>query len=178
VSALVVYSSRTGNTRRIAQAIHDVLPEGSVLAPVAEAPNAEGWPLVLLGFWVDRGGPDALMKAYMSTVRNCPLALFGTLGANPESEHARAAATAAEACVSVPEFNNRLLGTFLCQGKIDPGVLAAMEKMRAAGKDLHPMTPERRATIAEAAKHPGEEDFEAAREFAHSVLLRCERLAR
>ena len=54
---------------------------------------------------------------------------------------------------------NEVLGTFICQGRIDPAVLEMMRKMASAA---HPMTPERQARIREAEKHPDEADLLAA----------------
>ena len=88
MKALVVYSSRTGNTRKIAEAIAAVLP-GCEIHPVESAPAPEGYDLVAVGYWVDKGMPDAQAKAYLETVRDAKVALFGTLGAWPDSDHAR-----------------------------------------------------------------------------------------
>ena len=88
MKALVVYSSRTGNTRKIAEAIAAVRP-GCEIHPVESAPAPEGYDLVAVGYWVDKGMPDAQAKAYLETVRDANVALFGTLGAWPDSDHAR-----------------------------------------------------------------------------------------
>ena len=69
MKALVVYSSRTGNTRKIAEAIAAVLP-GCEIHPVESAPAPEGYDLVAVGYWVDKGMPDAQAKAYLETVRD------------------------------------------------------------------------------------------------------------
>ena len=156
MKALVVYSSRTGNTRKIAEAIAAVLP-GCEIHPVESAPAPEGYDLVAVGYWVDKGMPDAQAKAYLETVRDANVALFGTLGAWPDSDHA-------------PERRNRVIGTYLCQGKVDPKIVAMMQKMAS---DVHPMTPERKARLEEAAKHPDEADClraqEAFKGFAEQV---------
>ena len=156
MKALVVYSSRTGNTRKIAEAIAAVLP-GCEIHPVESAPAPEGYDLVAVGYWVDKGMPDAQAKAYLETVRDANVALFGTLGAWPDSDHARD-------CIA------QVLGTYLCQGKVDPKIVAMMQKMAS---DVHPMTPERKARLEEAAKHPDEADClraqEAFKGFAEQV---------
>lgn len=54
------------------------------------------------------------------------------------------------------------MGSFLCQGRVDPAVVAMMQKM---ADNAHPMTDERRARLEEAAKHPDEEDCRQAREY-------------
>lgn len=159
MKTLIVYSSRTGNTQKVADAIAEVLP-GCALHPVDSAPPADAFDFVCIGYWVDKGGPDAAARAYMEGVRGKTVALFGTLGAWPDSDHARDCRSRGEECLG-GDRGNTVLGTFLCQGKIDPGVLAMMAKM--AG-DIHPMTPEREARIAEAAKHPDAEDLGRARE--------------
>ena len=143
MKALVVYSSRTGNTRKIAEAIAAVLP-GCEIHPVESAPAPEGYDLVAVGYWVDKGMPDAQAKAYLETVRDAKVALFGTLGAWPDSDHARDCIAQGEALVNAPERRNKVLGTYLCQGKVDPKIVAMMQKMAS---DVHPMTPERKAAI-------------------------------
>ena len=114
--------------------------------------------------------PDAQAKAYLETVRDAKAALFGTLGAWPDSDHARDCIAQGEALVNAPERRNKVLGTYLCQGKVDPKIVAMMQKMAS---DVHPMTPERKARLEEAAKHPDEADClraqEAFKGFAEQV---------
>lgn len=158
MKTLLVYSSRTGNTRTVAQAIAEILP-GCQEYAVESAPSSEGFDLVAVGYWVDKGMPDAAAKAYLEGIQHSTVALFGTLGAWPDSDHARECREGGEALLADPERGNRVLGTFLCQGKVDPRVVEMMQKM--AG-DKHPMTEERRARLAEAAKHPDADDLRRA----------------
>ena len=134
------------------------------------APAPEGYDLVAVGYWVDKGMPDAQAKAYLETVWDANVALFGTLGAWPDSDHARDCIAQGEALVNAPERRNRVIGTYLCQGKVDPKIVAMMQKMAS---DVHPMTPERKARLEEAAKHPDEADClraqEAFKGFAEQV---------
>ncbi len=158
MKSLVVYSSRTGNTEKVARAIADCLPRPCDLLPVDQAPDlsagggTHGYDFVALGFWVDKGGPDAAAAKYMQAVKNCRVGLFGTLGAWPDSDHARDCIRRAEEMMA----GNEVLGSFLCQGRIDPAVIAMMQKMAS---DAHPMTPERIARIREAERHPDEKDL-------------------
>ena len=55
---------------------------------------------------------------------------------------------------------NRVMGSFLCQGGIDPAVV---EMMKQHASDIHPMTPERMANIQAAESHPDETDLANAR---------------
>lgn len=159
MKSLIVYSSRTGNTRQIAEAIAEVLP-GCHLCPVEEAPEPQGYDFIAVGYWVDKGMPDSKAQAYMENIRHSRVALFGTLGAWPDSPHAEDCRRQGEDLLRDPARGNTVLGTFLCQGKVDPRVVEMMQKM--AG-DAHPMTEERKARLAEAAKHPDEGDCRRAR---------------
>ena len=161
---LVVYSSQTGNTKKVAEAIARAVP-GSVIHPVEEAPSAaaaRAFDLVAAGYWVDKGMPDAKCRAWLETLEGCRIALFGTLGAWPDSDHAKECQAKAAALVTNPERGNTVCGSWLCQGRIDPQVIEAMQKM---APNVHPMTPERKARIEEAVKHPDEKDLAAAGEF-------------
>ena len=59
---LIVYSSKTGNTRRLAEGIRQGLAEAGgrqiTLAAVEENTDPAGAPWVLVGFWADRGNAD------------------------------------------------------------------------------------------------------------------------
>ena len=167
MKTLVVYSSLTGNTKMIAEAIAEAMPNCDIF-PVQEAPyTVEGYDLVAVGYWVDKGMPDSRCKAWLEGVTNARIAFFGTLGAYPDSDHARECKEKAAALVCEPKRGNNVLGSWLCMGKIDPKVLEVMAKM---AKNVHPMTPERKARIEEAAKHPNAEDCRAAQEYIREVL--------
>ena len=58
----VVYSSKTGNTRKVAEAIHAVMPAGTDIFHVGEAPSPAGYDFMALGFWVAKGPPDKAME--------------------------------------------------------------------------------------------------------------------
>ncbi|MHC1752706.1 flavodoxin family protein [Humidesulfovibrio sp.] len=149
--ALLVYSSRTGNTRMLAQAICAALPEWAELHPVESAPSPEGFDFVALGFWVDKGRPDDKALEYMAKVQGQRVGFFGTMGASPESEHGHGVLQAARDALA----GNEILCEHLCLGRIDPAITAAMSAH-------HPMTPERKARIDTASTHPDEADCLAA----------------
>ncbi|PIE71487.1 MAG: flavodoxin [Deltaproteobacteria bacterium] len=163
MKSMIIYSSRTGNTKAVAEAIREVFPEPCTLAPVEEAPDISDVDFLAIGYWVDKGQPDAKAKAFMKTVKGKKVGLFGTLGAYPDSEHANDCRAAAEALME----GNDVLGQFVCQGKIDPKVLEMMAKVAA---DRHPMTEERKARIEEAKKHPNEADFTNARDLFSGIV--------
>ena len=158
MKTLVVYSSRTGNTKKVAEAVFESLPEPKELFAAADAPDPEGYDFIALGYWVDKGTADAGAAGYMKRVKGKKIGLFGTLGAYPDSDHARQCKEKVRDLVS----GNEILGEFLCQGRVDPELIKLMEtKMK--DDPHHSMTPERRARHEEAAKHPDETDLAEAR---------------
>lgn len=124
MKTLVAYSSLTGNTKMVAQAIAEEL-EG-VLADVMQQPNQADYDFIAVGFWVDRGTADAKAAEYLKGLKNKRVALFATLGADPSSEHARRSLQNAAALL---DASNTYCGDFICQGKVDPKLIEKMAKL-------------------------------------------------
>ncbi len=164
---LITYSSRTGNTKKVAEAIYDIMPSDAVIAPVELAPDPAEFDFVAVGYWVDKGMPDDLAKEFMARISNKKVGLFGTLGAWPDSDHAKECMAAAVKLVE--DNNNTVTCQFICMGKVDPRLIEAMQKMPEAAA-RHAMTPERKARLEEAAKHPDDNDLERARMVFSSAL--------
>ena len=146
----IIYSSITGNTRQLAEAM--ARAEGSPLYTVQDAPNPEMFSLLALGFWVRKGRPDDRMLRFMESVRNAKVYLFGTLGAWPDSPHAKRCIQETQRLLSAQ--GNTVIGHFLCQGKVNPKIVTA-----SAQKGTHSLTPERAARLAEAEHHPDAQDI-------------------
>jgi flavodoxin len=159
MKVLIVYSSKTGNTEKVAQAIHQVMPENSVLASLPSAPPPDGFDFIGLGFWVDKGTADAQALEYIKKINGKKIGLFMTLGAYPDSEHAKKCMAAVKAML---EPGNTVIREFICQGKIDPALSKMFENFPA--NHPHAMTPERRNLHAEAEQHPDAEDLRRAAE--------------
>lgn len=155
---LLVYSSSTGNTKSVAEAIHKIMPESTPIFSVQNAPSPDDYDFIALGFWVHRGKPDPRMWRYMEGIKRKTVAIFGTLAAYPDSDHA--AEVIANACEHLE--GNEIAGYFLCQGKLPEKRLE--ERIASGGDKKHPMTAERYARLMEAKKHPDAEDLRKAQE--------------
>ena len=70
MKVLIAYSSRTGNTRRVAEALAKAAPEGSLLARVEDTPPTDGFDVIFAGYWLDRGGPDAKAKEFLHSLHD------------------------------------------------------------------------------------------------------------
>ena len=126
---LVVYSSQSGNTQKLAEEIFRQLPEEKEIAPVSEAPDPSAYDVVCIGFWLKGGQPDPASQAYLKKCGNCKLFLFASHGAARGSNPAKLGMNKA---IELAD-GATILGTFSCQGEVPAKVLE-----NAANKDPKP----------------------------------------
>ena len=168
---LLVYSSVTGNTKQVGEAMFEILPAGSKLQPLnGVVVDFAAYDVIIVGYWLTRGGPDPKTMEFLPKLKGKKVVLFATHGALSGSEHAvtslaRAAYLLGEGC--------SILGTFSCQGKINPALLA--RRVGAAENDPHAPSEENKKRWTEAAKHPNEADFVAARGFIKKMQRKLDR---
>jgi flavodoxin len=174
MKTLVTYSSLTGNTQKIAEAVSQAI-EHSVLLPLTDNPDSQNYDLIIAGFWVDKGLPDARTKSFLEKLSGQKVGYFFTLGAYPDSDHAQEVSQAAAEILA--KGQNIILGSYRCQGKVDPVLLEKMKKMLPPDHPHAQMTPERKARLEEAAKHPDNSDLQKARAFALEVWQKAQNQA-
>jgi flavodoxin len=159
MKTLIVYSSNSGNTRKLAEAVQDVLPPGkNVIRPVQDNPDPKEFDLVILGFWLQAGKADPRSSEYLEKLKNVKLFLFATHGAVANSAHARDAMKAAEALATSCE----IVGTFNCQGEVKAEVLAKAQTNNPI--------PSWVKDAAEAVGHPDSKDVENLRKAILTVI--------
>ncbi len=161
----VIYSSVTGNTKRIAEAIAEQA-EADIFR-VQDAPkDVSGYDVVALGYWLRLGQPDPLMLQYLPKVHGTRVLFFQTHGTAPTSEHA---ITSFARAGYVLGGGNEVLGTFGCRGKINPAMKKKREKSaRTDPNDPH-TGPQSEARWKLASTHPDAADIEAAKEFVENM---------
>lgn len=147
MKSLVVYSSQTGNTRKLAQAAFDCLTGAKEIHPVEGAPAPDGFDLVVVGFWLKGGKPDPKSADYMASIGKSDVFLFATHGAAVDSGHAKQAMEHAKSLVA----SARIRGTYNCPGEVDPAIL---DKVRAK----QPPPPWLK-DVAKAAGRPNDQDL-------------------
>ncbi len=119
MKTLIVYSSQTGNTQKLAETVNDLLGGEKTLCPASEAPDPTGFDLVALGFWLMAGKPDPKSSDYLAKVGDANLFLFATHGAATDSAHALKAMEHAKSLAP----SARISGTFSCTGEVNPTFL-------------------------------------------------------
>lgn len=169
MKSIVIYSSRTGNTKQVAEAIHSVLPEGTPCVSVKEAPtDLSVYDVVFMGFWADQGNADKAAQTVLKRLDAEKVALFATLGVSPMLPHAKGTMIAATGLLPNGQTP---VGTFMCQGKVDPKVIEMMYKIFPKGHP-HGQSAERDERHRLGASHPDENDLANAVAFAKEVLTK------
>jgi len=158
---LVTYHSNTGNTKRVAGAIYEALPESGEILPADEVKDVASYDVVFAGFPMEAYGPGDEAQAFLKALpEGTPLALFVTHGA-PEAfplmeewlDRFRKAAAHAN-----------LLGLFHCQGQMADAV--AEQLARSGDPQL-----ERFAAMAPATKgKPDDDALGRANAFAREMV--------
>lgn len=122
----IVYSSKTGNTAQLAQTIRESLPEESCLywgEPDAQALQAG---LIYVGFWTDKGTCDEKTAAFLRTLTEQKVFLFGTAGFGGETAYFENILKAAKENLAP---GVEVVGQYMCQGKMPQGVRRRYEAM-------------------------------------------------
>lgn len=118
---LITYSSKTGNTKKLAEGLYNNLPFKEMdIMPIADVRNIDEYDTVLVGYWVDRAFPNKEAKIFMEQISGKRVGIFATLGAYPDSQHAWDSLVNGE---NIVKENNTVIGKFICQGKIDPRIV-------------------------------------------------------
>jgi flavodoxin len=157
MKTLVVYSSQSGNTRKLAEAVFDFIDTEKEIYPVDEAPDPSGYDSVAVGFWLKAGKPDPLSLEFLSKIKAQQLFLFATHGAATGSAHAEGAMAHARSLV--PEA--KVLGAFSCQGEVNPEVLERVSKK--------PEPPVWLKDAPHAEGHPNRNDMQALKKVLENI---------
>lgn len=158
----VVYSSRTGNTELLAQAIRRTLGEQGCVyfgGPEGPVPNAD---LLFAGFWTNQGTADGPMQEFLKGWDRGPVALFGTAGFGGDAEYFAGILKRVEALLPA---GLAVEEGFMCQGRMPSAVRARYQ----AALEKDPGNPQMQALLENfdrALSHPDETDQEAAAQWA------------
>lgn len=163
---MVVYSSRTGNTKQVATEIFSALPGMSKdMQSILEYKGKDA-DTFFIGFWANRGTCDMSVIDLISELHGKKIALFGTCGFGGEERYYKAIEQ--KVSVWIPD-DCEYLGTFMCQGKMPMQVRKKYEISMEDPKQEE-MRKKMLRNFDEALFHPSEEDFDNARAFVERVL--------
>ena len=152
----IVYSSKTGNTRLLAETLRDTLTTGDCLyfgTPSDEALHADR---IYVGFWTAKGTCATATAAFLARVTTQEVFLFGTAGFGGSPEYFDKILSAARQ--NLPD-SVTVCGSYMCQGKMPMAVRARYEAMEDS--------PRRQAMLDNfdaALSHPDAADLDHLRE--------------
>ncbi|MGQ9801235.1 MAG: flavodoxin family protein [Candidatus Saccharicenans sp.] len=157
--SLVTYYSLTGNTRTVAEAIYEALPETKELKPLAEVNDLSAYDLVFIGFPVHSHSVPARVETFLRQLpAGLKTAIFMTHGSIPGTRLSREAMEQALILAS----GTRILGTFSCRGKVSEQALEILSR-----SPEHELWTEMAVT---ARNHPDHHDLEDVRAFARWIV--------
>lgn len=162
---VIVYESKTGNTKKIAKALAETAGERCSVYSVEEITDVPEATVIFAGYGVYRAEPLGAMQEFLATLHNKKVVLFQTLGAEPYSEHGMV--SFANSAKFLPS-DAKVLGVFSVRGAIDPNFIEKMRQLPAGHP--HSASPASEARWAVAASHPDEQDLQNAKEYMSTFL--------
>jgi len=124
----IVFTSKTGNTEKIAKAIYEILPDRSKdIERLTEDTKTNDADMYLIGFWVDRGSCSIDIMDFLDELDGKKVFLFGTCGMKPDREYYKRIENNVKAFI--PDGND-YLGLYLCQGKMPMSIRSRYEDMK------------------------------------------------
>lgn len=167
MNVLVTYSSLTGNTKRLAEGIYkEIQVSEKDILPMKEVTDISNYDVILVGYWVDKGGPNKEAAAFLETVKDKKVGLFATLGYWPDSDHGWNSLINGENLV---KENNKVIGKYICQGSLSEKIISMFEKLPA--DNPHAINDEKRRRYEIAKAHPSEIDIAAGAELFKERLI-------
>lgn len=163
----VIYSSLSGSTKRLAQGIFDgLVTEDKSIHDLAEGVPELTGDIILLGYWVDRAGPNEEMKKLMEGMEGKTVGVFCTLAYFVDSTHGM---DSIKNGIALVKDKNTVLGSYVCNGALGADLI---EKFRQGGAGPHSASPEKELRWALMKDHPTSAEIALASErFNERVTL-------
>ena len=119
-----------------------------------------------IGFWLDRGGATPKFAKFLREICGKKIALFMSCGADPQSEHSQKIID--KVASNLIAQGNKIVGKFVCQGKISDEIIAQIRAIYAQKNIEIPAS--RIENWEKSRSHPDENDLKNAREFFAKVF--------
>ena len=161
----IIFSSATGNTKLLAETVHQALPrEGcAYFGPWNREIPAS--PVVYVGFWTDKGNADPDTLALLKELRNKKVFLFGTAGFGESPAYFERVLGNVRTAL---DESNQVIGEYMCQGKMPQAVKDRYLQMKAQPE--HPQNVDALiANFDRALSHPNKEDLEKLRQTVQTL---------
>ena len=171
----IVFSSRTGNTAELAEAVREALQEGTCeyfgsvngddggdgrgYAGAGCGRTSSAIPAsetLFVGFWTNQGVADQAAQKLLGQLRNRKIFLFGTAGFGGSETYFQAILDKTKAFI---DDSNTVIGTYMCQDKMPHSVRERYVKMKEQ-PDHMPNIDAMIENFDKALSHPDANDLE------------------
>ena len=152
----IIYSSKTGNTKKLAEAIYNTLPQNKCdyYGTVDKIDDVLS-NVIYIGFWTEKGNADHLTIDFLNKLKNKKIFLFGTAGYGESEKYFEGIINNVKKNI---DSSNTIIGTFMCQGKMPLSVRERYEKMREQN-NISLNIDKLIANFDKALSHPNKEDL-------------------
>lgn len=164
MKTLVTYYSETGNTRKVAEAVHAAITGDKMLSPLDELTSLDGFDLIFFGFPIMQFGPPRKVRMFLkdhATTKN--IAMFVTHAAWETPGQTDALPDWLERCKLAAKDAN-LVGFFHCRGELSEA--SAIRFLDSPIPEVRWFGSLQPATLG----HPDTLELEAARDFTIRVV--------
>ena len=152
----IIFSSLTGNTKKLADTIHEMLPHDKCDYFGENDSRVPQSDLLYIGFWTDKGNADHKTLELLAKLKNKKIFLFGTAGFGGSDVYFEKILEQVRQSI---DSSNVVIGEYMCQGKMPLSVRERYIKMKESPE--HPANLDMLIKNFDCAlSHPDREDLE------------------
>ena len=123
----IVFSSSTGNTKKLADVIYEILPKDKCDYFGENDSKIPPSDLLYIGFWTDKGSADTKTLELLAKLKNKKIFLFGTAGFGGSDVYFEKILGQVKQSI---DSSNAVIGEYMCQGKMPESVKNRYLKMK------------------------------------------------
>ena len=164
----IIYSSRTGNTKILAESIKEELKKENIVYfgnTIDELPEAD---VYIIGSWTNKGNATNDIIELLKKMKYKKIAYFGTAGYGESEEYYKNLFEKVRVNI---DSSNKILGYFYCQGKMPIEVRNRYEKMineNPKDEKLHLLIE----NFDKALTHPNEKDINNLKTWIKNIIIK------
>ena len=162
----IVCESLTGNTAMLAEALRAHLQSKNSYVTSPVLADADSSDVFFIGSWTDKGDCAAATAAFLKKLHNKDVFLFGTCGFGKSDAYYD---TVYRRFADHLDPDNRIIGHYICQGKMPESVLHRYKAMKAANPESN-RWDESIENYHNALSHPNGNDMQALCDAADEAL--------
>lgn len=172
----IVYSSLSGSTKKVAEALYNGLENAEKeISEVKDNPDVADADIVAWGYWADKGGPNPQAEQWIEKISGKKVFVFATLAYNCDSKHGFD--TVWNGVEAAEASGNQVIGHYICNGRLAPSIIERFKRLADDGSsNPHAYTPEKGIRYELLKVHPTPCELALASERFNERIEYCRRL--